>query len=83
MSAMSMGKVFGPPRRKSTGNGDEGEALEKRIKLGLLATADATVSSVELKTMCAVPVHQERSSCRNLYEVDSENDMSDFQVVGC
>lgn len=72
---MSINKVFGAFKRKSTENGHGGEAPKKRRNLGTLATADTTMSARGLKTMGGVPIDQERSSSRKLYEMGYDNDM--------
>lgn len=78
-----MGKVFGPPEYKCSDNGNRGEAPEKKMNLGPLVTAETIVSLLGLKTMGGVPVHQEQSYSSNFHEVDYDNNMSDFSVVGC
>lgn len=83
VSAATMSKVFGSAKRNCSENGDRGEGPEKQINLGPLATAKATVWLVGLKTIARALVHQERSSSRNLYAVDSGNDTSDFYLLGC
>lgn len=74
----SRGKIFGPSKRKRTQFRDGEEAPEKKMNLGPLAAAEATVSSVGRKTMGVVPNHQKQSSSRDLYRVDCNNKRKDF-----
>lgn len=84
VSAAALGRTWGQKRKRNDEGGETaGEVLEKRLKQAEpQENAAATVSSVGLKTMGGVAVHQERPPPRNIYANNSDEDMSDFQWVG-